>query len=271
MQERDCTEMIRIRSHPIALRLFALILAVVGILAPSLAVAAPEEIQVYQDELSKPGETGVDLHLNSVISGKPGSDFAGGEPSLHTFRATPEFYLGLTPNLEAGLYILTSVTSDGTSTIDGQKVRLKYIAPRPAAQAWYWGVNFEIGNVRHRFDRNPVSAELKGIFGGEAGRFVYALNGNLDWTVSGHKPEPASFELAAKLNYKLSDKVQAGLESYLGAGPFKALGPLKRNDEFVFGVVDFDLAGHDISLGLGRNLTNLSDGWVAKAIIGSKF
>ena len=245
-----------------------LILSMTLVLA---ARAAPEEIQVYQDDLSNPGQFGVDVHQNYVLSGKSGGDYAGAEPSLHTYRLTPEFYLGITKNLEAGFYILSSVTPDGTVAIDGEKARLKFIAPRPSDQKWYWGANLEVGEVRRRFDQNPGHAEMKGIFGGEAGPFVYAVNGNIDWTLSGPKPAPVSFEMDTKLNYKLSEKLQAGVETYNGAGPFKALGPLKKNDQFVYAGVDFNLAGHDVNLGLGRNLTNISDGWVAKVIIGSHF
>jgi hypothetical protein len=49
----------------------------------SSAVAAPEEIQVYMDELNAPGEIGLDIHNNYVLSGDPGVDYAGEQPSEH--------------------------------------------------------------------------------------------------------------------------------------------------------------------------------------------
>ena len=50
---------------PIRMILAALLLG--GSLLPAVALAAPEEIQVYMDELGKAGEIGLDVHVNDVL------------------------------------------------------------------------------------------------------------------------------------------------------------------------------------------------------------
>ena len=145
--------------------------------------AAPEEIQVYEDDLVKPGGFGLDVHSNYVLSGDPAPDHPGGMAPEHAFRFTPEFYYGLTHELEVGLYVLSQVDRNGGVTIGGEKVRLKYIAPKLSPdQPWYWGANFEIGRVSNRYDVNPWNAELKGIAGYSRGRWKVIGNANLDWT-----------------------------------------------------------------------------------------
>ena len=72
---------------------------------PAPALAAPEEVQVYMDELGAKGEVGLDLHLNHVAEGSFTPDYPGQQSGLHRWRLTPEFSLGLGHGFEAGLYL----------------------------------------------------------------------------------------------------------------------------------------------------------------------
>ncbi len=40
-----------------------------AVIAATPAAAAPEEIQVYMDEMSDPGQFGLDIHNNYVLTG----------------------------------------------------------------------------------------------------------------------------------------------------------------------------------------------------------
>jgi hypothetical protein len=93
--------------------------------ASSLTWAAPEEIQVYMDEMNAPGEFGLDIHQNYVFSGSNVPDYPGAQPPKHGWRVTPELSYGMTSNLELSAYVLASKDSSGNSEIDGHKVRLK--------------------------------------------------------------------------------------------------------------------------------------------------
>lgn len=73
-------------------RILAGVFAVSAGLIPAAAHAAPEEIQVYIDDLDEPGEVGLDTHINYVATGESTrGDYPGAEDSLKRLRITPEF------------------------------------------------------------------------------------------------------------------------------------------------------------------------------------
>jgi hypothetical protein len=237
------------------------------VIAPA-ARAAPEEIQVYIDDMSDPGQFGLDLHNNLVVSGRSTPEFAGEETPAHAYRLTPEFAYGLTPNLELGAYVLSTWDSHGDYRIDGEKLRLKYIAPTRPAQDWFWGVNFEIGKVEHHLDINPWNAELKGIYGVRKGKWLFAGNTNLDWAVAGPARGSPSIEQDEKVSYQVHKDLAFGVETYNELGEANHLGRFGRLSEVVYGTVDTSWRGFDLNFGVGRGLTGASDGWVLKAIVG---
>lgn len=234
----------------------------------SAAQAAPEEIQVYDDETVKPGRFGLDLHNIYVASGARTADYPGGQVANHDFRFTPEFYYGLAPGLEAGFYVLSQLDARGIYTVGGEKVRLKYVPPRPEGQPWYVGLNFEIGRVSHRYDPNPWNAEVKGIAGWKSGKWDFALNANIDWTVSGPHPAPVSLELTGKAGYEVTKGLSLGVETYNTLGDHRNFGRFDQNEQRLFAVADVDVHGWNLNLGLGRGWTKVTDGWVAKAVVG---
>jgi hypothetical protein len=235
--------------------------------ASGMTWAAPEEIQVYMDEMNAPGEFGLDIHNNYVLSGSSTPDYLGAQPPRHVFRLTPEFSYGLTPNLELGAYVLSSVDASGTSYVDGQKLRLKYIAPKNPGQAYFVGVNLEVGRVARIIDQNPWNGELKGIFGMRTDRWTFAANPNIDWKISGPVPSPATFELDTKISYKTSHGYGIGAESYNELGEVRHMGRLNQQNQTLYGVIDTSVHGWDLNLGVGRGLSSVSDRWVLKAIV----
>src|SRR5690348_6854061 len=176
-----------------------------GAAAPANALAADEEIQVYMDEIGPPHRLGLDVHLNYVPDGRVAPDFPGEEASGSRFRVTPEWSWALTPNLELGAYLpLAEITRRGDIELGGVKGRIKWVAPRPAGQDWFWGLNFEIGRVRHQLDDNPWNAELKGILGTRKGPWTLAANLNVDWVVSGpDQGASPQLQLALKAAYEI--------------------------------------------------------------------
>lgn len=219
---------------------------------PTPSVAAPEEIQVYMDELNAPGEIGLDVHNNYVLSGEPSVEYEEQQQSLHRYRQTPEFSLGLTPSLELGAYLpLASIDRIGLS-VDGLKFRLKWLAPRTAGQPWFWGLNLEIGRVGHRLEENPYNAELKGIAGVHSGKWTAAANVNFDFKVSGAAPALASLELATKLKYSISEKTAIGVENYTRLGKVRRLGTFGHSEQSSYAVVDTAVGRWDLNLGFGH-------------------
>jgi len=246
----------------------ALALSLVG--APALA--APEEIQVYLDDLVGTGNFGTDVHNNYVVSGSEVPDYPGAEAPDHLYRLTPEFYYGLSDTLELGLYVLTTRQPGRDPTFDGPKLRIKFIAPHDEQQGAFWGANLEIGDTSLRVSPEPWGTELKGIYGYRWPRWLFAVNTNLDWTSTRAFGGPVSLDVDTKLAYTTDAGYQLGFESYDELGEASDLGHLDRNSETLYAVLDTDLGkGMDLDAGIGRGLNPTSDRWILKFILGFHF
>jgi hypothetical protein len=232
--------------------------------------AAPEEIQVYVDDMTAPGHFGADVHNNYVFSGSDVATYAGEQPPDHVYRLTPEFYYGLSNTIELGLYVLSTHTASGDSDLDGAKVRIKFIAPHDPSNGRFWGANLEIGDTSRRVAETPWNGELKGILGYRTGPWLLAINPNVDWSLSAHGG-PATVDVDFKIAYSVGSKTQIGVESYNDLGPLNSLQPLSQNSKTFYLAVDQDFGKFDLNAGLGRGLTGDSDRWIFKFIVGSRF
>src|SRR5438552_70081 len=100
-------------------------------LAPPAALAAlRDEIQVYTSDINKQGEFGLELHVNTTPSGRSTPDFPGEITPAHGWRFTPEFSYGVTPSLEAGLYLSFVHGAGDRDRFSAPKLRLKWMALR---------------------------------------------------------------------------------------------------------------------------------------------
>lgn len=234
------------------------------------ARAAPEEIQVYMDEIGPPHELGLDVHVNFVPDGRVQPDFPGEQASEGRTRITPEWSYALNPNLELGAYLpLTTLDRHGDFAADGIKGRIKWVAPRAPGQSTFWGLNFELGRVSHSLDNNPWNAELKGIAGIRKGPWTLAANLNVDWVVSGpDQGAPPDLQLALKAAFSLDKETSVGLETYNGLGSTRAFGRLSRQDHSTFVVIDRGFGRWDLNLGVGYGYGRPEDRWILKAIVG---
>lgn len=235
------------------------------------ACAAPEEIQVYTDEMTGPGHFGMDLHNNFVISGSSEPDYPGAQPPDHVYRFTPEFYYGVSNTVEAGLYVLATTAPDGQPNFVGQKLRLKYIAPHDETRGAFWGANLEVGKTSHRVSQAPWNSELKGIYGYRSGRWTLAGNLDLDWSLSGPVNTPVSAGIDTKVAYRTSADYDIGFESYNELGPLRHMGHLNQLDQTLYAVIDAKVGKLDLNAGLGRGLNPASDRWVFKFIVGVEY
>ncbi|MBS0255030.1 MAG: hypothetical protein JSS36_07450 [Proteobacteria bacterium] len=235
---------------------------------PAPAIAAPEEVQVYMDELGEKGEVGLDVHANYVAEGSRTPDYPGQQLAVHRLRLTPEFSLGLGHGFEAGLYLpLATVGAGEPLRADGIKARLKWLAPH-GEEGFYWGANLELGRVAHRLDENPWNGELKLIGGWRRGKWIAAVNGNIDFVVSGPNPGPVELEIASKLGYKLGRETVLGVESYNGMGPLRDLGHLPQREHTTYLTLDTRLGRWDLNAGIGRGYGTAGDQTVIKFVIG---
>jgi hypothetical protein len=242
-----------------------------ALLAPPAAHAASEEIQVYLDDLSAPGQFGVDVHNNLVLKGERTPAYPGATPPHHQYRLTPEFYYGITPTLELGLYLLGSRSAEGLSQGQGAKLRLKYVAAHDQASGGFWGLNLEIGKTTPGASPTPWNGQLKAILGWRSGPWTFGANPNLDWSLS-KGGEPAAASLDLKVARQLAERTQLGAELYSDLGPARGVQAWRRNAKTFYLVLDQELgADIDLNLGLGRGLTPDADRWTLKFIVGTHF
>ena len=236
------------------------------------ASAAPEEVQVYMDELNPRATPGLDVHINDVASGTAGADYPGGEASLHRWRITPEFSYGLGDGFEAGLYLpMATIAGDGVFRVDGVKARVKWLAPH-GEEGFYWGLNYEVGKSAYRLDQNGWNNEIKLIGGWRNNRWLVAVNGNVDFALSGPAPGPATLEIATKAGYKLSPRTTLGIESYNEVGPLRdpllAFNHLGQSEHSTYLVADTNFHGWDLNAGLGKGYGGNGDSIIVKFIVG---
>lgn len=255
--------------QPLDIRPWRLAAALLALAVSVPAFAAPEEIQVYIDDMTPPGKFGTDVHNNYVVSGSSVPDYPGAEAPEHVYRLTPEFYYGWTDELELGLYLLTTTQPGQSPHFDGSKLRVKFIAPHDGAQGSFWGANLEIGDTSLRVSPQPWGTELKGIWGYRSESWLVAVNTNFDWTGSGPFAGPLSLDVDTKLAYRTAGDWQLGFESYNELGPARDPGHFSDLSETLYAVVDADLGERfDLNAGIGRGLNGASDRWVLKFILG---
>jgi hypothetical protein len=243
---------------------------VASLIAAPSARGAPEEIQVYLDDLTAPGRFGLDVHNNYAFDSSTMPDYPGARPPDHVYRLTPEFYYGLSASVELGLYVLGAFDRDANPHVDGEKLRIKYAPVRAEPTGIFYGLNVEIGRSGIAVAERPWNIEVKEIVGVRSEHWLAAVNLNEDTSVS-PRHGAAALEVDTKLGWRADPKMQFGVELYNEIGSLAHLGYVHESSEMLYGVLDTELGSVDLNLGIGRGLTAGSDGWVAKAIVGFRF
>lgn len=98
-------------------RLCAALLTLALTATPALAI--DDEIQVYTDDINKPGAYGLELHMNTTPAARSTPDYPGDSIQRHGFRLTPEFSYGLTRDLDASLDLPMVREADGNLSASG--------------------------------------------------------------------------------------------------------------------------------------------------------
>jgi hypothetical protein len=234
------------------------------------ARAAPEEIEVYRDDVTATHGWGLEVNQNYVVSGSRQDEASGALGPVHLYRITPELDYGLARNWEVGALVEATVRHDEFDA-HGVKAHVRHIAPRPEDNPWYWGFNFEAGFTDKHLDERPMSAELRGIAGYEGRRWIVAVNPTVETSANSQAVDPVSFELQVKVGYRATDKLILGIESYNEFGPVRDFGPLGAQPQMLYATTDYEWRGIDLNVGVGRGLTASSDGWAVKTVIGVPF
>ena len=228
-----------------------------------------DEIQVYTDDINKPGEFGLELHVNTTPKGRSTPDFPGEITPRHGLRSTAEFSYGLTRTLEAGLYMPYARDAEGTTHFAGPKLRLKWLPQQPAEQGgWFMGVNFEYAWVAPAFEQSRNALELRPIIGYRSSDWLLAANPILGWSLAGpdHDGKP-DFSPSLKAARTVASGLALGMEYYAELGKVNHILPHAEQAHTLYLALDYARKPWAFNVGIGRGLTGAADRWTLKTII----
>jgi hypothetical protein len=246
--------------------------------APALALDA-FEIQVYEAEVNRPGQFGLELHSNYTISGRTTPEYPGEIAPNHVARFTFEPAVGVTDWLELGAYLQTMITPEGGRFV-GVKLRTKFVIPEQLSRPFFFGINAEIGRVSKKVEAEGWANEFRPIIGWSNGRFLVDVNPIFGYALTGPERFRPDFEPAGKVGVNTDRGFMLGVEYYAGLGLINK-GFSSWNAQEHLMLATFDLTppkgseasnGWELNVGLGRSLTDASPSrWLVKAIVGRAF
>ncbi len=230
------------------------------------ARAQTDEIQVYDAEITVPGQFNLTWHNNFTPSGRTQPAFPGAIIPDHALNGVPEWAYGVTDWFEAGTYLpVYTVTNDGRLLFDSVKVRALFVVPDAHDRTVFYGLNFELSYNTPHWEPTRFSAEIRPIIGAHLGRFDLIVNPILDTDFNGLGK--LDFAPAARVAYDLNKKVTIAIEHYADFGPLQHFKPAGAQSQTLFGVLDYGSSRNGIELGVGKGLTRASDSWVLKLML----
>ena len=239
------------------------------------------EIQVYENDLNRPGQFGLETHLNYTIDGHRAPAYPGEQPPNHVSRVTFEPALGLTEFMELGGYLQNMINGDGRYKFSGVKLRAKFVLPTRYTGNFFFGINVELGRVPRAVEEEGWANEFRPIAGYYNGRWLFDVNPIIGYALSGPDKFKPDFEPAAKVGFNTQKGFMVGAEYYAGLGLLTSPSPIHQQDHLAF--LTFDLAEPaaaspeadspwELNVGVGKSLTEATpQQWIVKSIVGYSF
>ncbi len=252
----------------------AVIVLVTTSLAMALSLPAQDnyEIQVYGAETVAPRHTMVELHSNFTFSGARDA-VNGVYPTQHALHETIEITQGVTPWFETGFYIFTSYNPGYGYQWVGDHIRPRIRAP----EEWKWPVgaslSMEVGYQRAHFSQDTWTWEIRPIVDKQLGKWYLSFNPTLDRSFHGPSVgQGVSFSPNFKASYRLTKRLDAGLEYYGALGPVTGIDPFHDQQQQILPSIDLDLGPNwECNFGLGVGVTHSTDHVLVKLILGRRF
>jgi hypothetical protein len=247
-------------------------LLVICFFAPLFVFAQENyEIQVYGSPTMTKGQTMFELHSNYTFHGNKDT-VKGVWPSNHSLHETLEITHGITDNFELGFYLFTNYTPQHGWRVIGTHLRPRIAAPEKWKLPVGLSLSAEIGWQSKEYAAETFSLEIRPIIDKTFGKLYLSLNPTLGVTFQGvDKPSAPAFAPNFKASYAVSPKVSIGPEYYGDLGPLNQFEKLPEQSQALFLVADLYLDPKwEINIGPGFGLTNATDGFVMKLILGRR-
>ena len=248
----------------VAAQIFALVLLTSALRAQGFT----DEIQVYTQDIQKPGKWGLELHLNRILQGPKGAP--EGLPFNGSTNLTPELSYGLTPAFELGMYLPSALDTDHHYRFSGPKLRAKWMPVQPPGEEGpgaFLGLNVELARMNRGFSDSRWESELRLIAGHQGQDWQLAVNPIFGWPLSdGQGGGTPNFTTAWKATYTHWKQAAPGLELYIDHGLLNHPNPVRDQNQRLFITLDVDQAPFVFNVGLGHGLTPASERWTLKFI-----
>lgn len=250
----------------LSLALFAMLLEC------GTAHALPDELEVYEGDTTEAGRFAVDAASNYTVSGAR-TPPAGLRSSRHSLQFNPDFSYGLTKSSQVDLQVFSSTGLDRATKLDGARLEYMTVPIRPAddGDGLILGGLFEIGRLPRTISQNNLDGEVFLILGYQAGRWTFAANPEIDFKVSGNGSSHPGLATKFKASYRTDHGYRVGIEHYGDLGQLHQIGPLSKQSQQTFAVMDFKAKEASVNLGIGRGWTDVAERWVIKAVVSVPF
>lgn len=250
------------------------------------------EIQVYEAEVNRPWQPGLEAHVNYTLSGRKAPAYDGEQAPHQVGRLTLEPALGITEFLEIGAYLQNTINADGQYRFAGWKLRTKWILPHRYSGKFFFGINAEIGKVPRAVEAEGWANEFRPIAGYYNGHWLFDINPIIGYALSGPDKLRPDFEPAGKIGFNTQYGFMLGAEYYAGLGYLSTLPtPRAEQEHLLFLTFDLTEAAEpthaeapadnakaatsdpwEFNLGIGRGLSDATpQKWIVKAIFGKAF
>jgi len=229
------------------------------------------EIQVYPSETIGKGYTMFELHSNVSLIGPLFANDASS--NLHQFHETLEITHGFTPVFEVGFYQFVNLPNGINLQLIGNHIRPRIRIP----DDWKFpvGLSFsaEIGYQNPAYSPDTWTLEIRPIIDKDFRTVYLSFNPTFGKSLKGvNENQPFDFEPSFKMAFHLNPKIDFGFEYYGATGSLFNSPSFQKQEHIIYAALDLNLhPDWELNLGTGWGLTDSTDRFMVKLILGHKF
>jgi hypothetical protein len=229
------------------------------------------EIQVYGSPTQDKGTTQLELHSNFTFNGER-NIIKGIRPTNHALHETLEITHGFTDNFEIGFYFFTNYTSPFGYQYVGSHIRPRISAPEKWKLPVGLSLSMEVGYQKQEYSADTWNWEIRPIIDKQWGKLYASFNPAFGVSLKGIENNSTPvFEPNFKMDYQFLKHGSLGIEYYGSMGYINGFDRLADQNHALFFTYDLeDDPKWEFNIGAGFGLTQATDGFVLKTILGRR-